>query len=110
MDKKAVAAVVAFLGTALQKAGVRIEKLVLYGSQAKDCAREDSDIDVIVVSPDFRDKDIFQRVELTAEADRDTIRKFTVPLDLTLMTPEEFESRTSPIAVYARESGAVYTP
>jgi predicted nucleotidyltransferase len=110
MDKNAVAAVMAFLSSALQKAGLRVEKLVLFGSQAKDCAREDSDLDVIVVSPDFRDKDIFQRVELTADVDRDTVRKFVVPVDLILMTPEEYESQTSPIAVCARESGAVYAP
>jgi len=110
MDKDTVAKVVRFLQATLESSGVRVERLVLFGSQAKDCAQPDSDLDVIVVSPDFRDRDIFQRAELTAPADRDTIRKFVVPLDLILMSPEEYESRTSPIAAFARESGVSYVP
>ena len=110
MDKDAVAELVAFLSTALRASGVRIDKLVLFGSQARDCARRGSDVDVIVVSPDFHDRDIFQRVEMAAKADRETIRKFMVPLDLVLMTPEEYERQTSPIAAMARESGIAYVP
>jgi predicted nucleotidyltransferase len=32
---------------------VRVERIVLYGSHARGDARDDSDIDVLVVSPDF---------------------------------------------------------
>jgi predicted nucleotidyltransferase len=92
-----------FLDTALRESGLQVEKLVLFGSQAKGFAREDSDIDVAVVSPDFRDKDIFDRVEMTAKAGSDTIMKFIVPLDLVMLTPEEYESRSSPIASFAHE-------
>jgi predicted nucleotidyltransferase len=35
---------------------VRVEALVLFGSYARGDAREDSDIDVLVVSPDFDPK------------------------------------------------------
>jgi len=110
MDKDAVAAVIAFLSTALRTSGLRIEKLVLFGSQFRGDARRDSDVDVVVVSPDFRDRDIFQRVELTSKADRETIRKFMVPLDLILMTPEEYERQASPVAAMARETGVAYVP
>jgi predicted nucleotidyltransferase len=38
---------------AIEKAGIRVEKIVLYGSRAAGTCHEDSDIDVAVVSPDF---------------------------------------------------------
>lgn len=95
--------VLGFLATELRRNGLRVEKLVLFGSQAKGTAREDSDIGVAVVSPDFRDKDVFDRVDMTAKAGSDTIMKFIVPLDLVMLTPEEYESRSSAIASFARE-------
>ena len=103
MLQRSSAQVLDFLGTALRESGLDVEKLILFGSQAKGTAREDSDIDVAVVSPDFRDKDIFDRVDMTAKAGSDTIMKFIVPLDLVMLTPEEYESRSSPIASFAHE-------
>lgn len=37
----------------LQKNGVHIQQVFLYGSHAKNQAHRDSDIDIIVVSADF---------------------------------------------------------
>jgi len=98
-----------FLGTALRESGLEVEKLILFGSQAKGTAREDSDIEVAVVSPDFRDKGIFDRVDMTAKAGSATIMKFIVPLDLVMLTPEEYESRSSPIASFAHEGEEIST-
>jgi len=44
---------------AIEKAGVRVEKIILFGSRAAGACHEDSDIDVAVVSPDFG-KDRFE--------------------------------------------------
>jgi predicted nucleotidyltransferase len=44
---------------AIEKAGIRVEKIILYGSRAAGACHEDSDIDVAVVSPDFG-KDRFE--------------------------------------------------
>lgn len=38
---------------ALDAKGIRVGKMILYGSRANGKFREDSDIDVAVVSPDF---------------------------------------------------------
>jgi predicted nucleotidyltransferase len=38
----------------LQKNKIVVQKAYLYGSFAKECSRKDSDIDIVVVSPDFR--------------------------------------------------------
>lgn len=37
--------------------GIRVKKIILYGSYAKGEAREDSDIDLVVVLNDFKNMD-----------------------------------------------------
>ena len=46
---------------ALEKRGIRVNKIVLYGSHSDGRAREHSDIDLIVVSDDFADLDLWDR-------------------------------------------------
>lgn len=48
----------------LKKAGITVEKMILFGSYAKGTAKPWSDVDVCVVSPDFG-KDLYEeRVRL----------------------------------------------
>ena len=97
-----------FLGTALRESGLTVEKLILFGSHAHGEARRDSDIDIAIVSPDFKDKDIFDRSKLIMRAELATVDKFIVPLDLVMLTPEEYESRSSPIASFAHEGKEIH--
>jgi predicted nucleotidyltransferase len=48
----------------LEQAGIRCRKVLLYGSQRWSTAREDSDIDLIVVSPDWASYSYLERLEL----------------------------------------------
>jgi predicted nucleotidyltransferase len=47
------------LHQALKKRGIRVTKIILYGSRASGRYHKDSDIDIAVVSPDFG-KDRFE--------------------------------------------------
>ena len=107
MAEKTVLNVVRFLEKCLEENGLNISKIVVFGSRANGLAREDSDIDMVIVSEDFRGKNILQRVKMTGQPEVLTIRKFRVPLDILTMTPEEFESETSPVAGYARQGKAI---
>lgn len=44
------------LGNLLEQKGINASKIILFGSYAKSTETEDSDIDLIIVSPAFRDK------------------------------------------------------
>ena len=83
-------------------------KIILFGSQAKGESTEESDIDILIVSNDFHDKDIFERATLTKDAEIMTIKKFMIPLDIITMTQEEFESETSLIAEYVKDGEVIY--
>jgi len=53
MAKKPVIGVIKKFASALTKKGINIDKIILYGSHARGKARDDSDIDIAVVSRDF---------------------------------------------------------
>jgi len=109
MAKSAVADVVRFLEQCLTEGGLNISKIILFGSQAEGRETEDSDIDIVIISEDFRGRDIFERAMLTKAAEIKTIRKFMVPFDIITLTPEEFESETSLIAEYAKNGEVLYS-
>lgn len=68
--------------------GVKAEKIILYGSYAHGTAREDSDIDLIVVSSDFERKNIRERLELLGIASA----RIMEPVQALGFTPEEMDS------------------
>jgi predicted nucleotidyltransferase len=48
----------------IEKLGIKPQRILLYGSYAKGNAREDSDIDLVVVSENFKDMNVRERLEL----------------------------------------------
>jgi predicted nucleotidyltransferase len=108
MAQKRAKEVVRFFSACLKEEGLKISKIIVFGSQAKGTATGESDIDIVIVSEEFRRKNIFKRAEMTKDAEIRTIKKFLVPLDIITMTPEEYENRTTLMAEYAHEGEVVY--
>jgi hypothetical protein len=48
----------------LRKLGIRPQRVILYGSYARGHPREDSDIDLIVISEDFKKFNLRERLEI----------------------------------------------
>ena len=63
----------------------QIERMILFGSQARGDARKDSDVDLIVVSPRFQRKNAIDRAYLL-HLEWDLGR----PVDFLCYTPDEF--------------------
>jgi len=84
---------------ALESRDVQVEQLILFGSQATGRAREDSDIDVVVISSSFADKGYWERIEILSEA----IYQVFAPIEATAFTPEEWKARDSLLVDYARD-------
>ena len=51
MDRDTVLETIRQFKKALEAINIQVEQLILFGSHAEGTAREDSDIDVIVISP-----------------------------------------------------------
>lgn len=92
MDQTTINEVVKFLKESLIQSGIKVESIALFGSALSGEIHSDSDIDLIVISADFRDKDIFERSKLTMAPEIRTLKKFKVPMDILNMSPEEYRN------------------
>ena len=108
MAQKRAEEVVQFFFNCLKEKELKVSRIIVFGSQAKGTATEESDIDIVIVSEDFKRKNIFKRADMTKDAEIRTIRKFMVPLDIITMTPEEYENKTSLMAEYAHGGEVIY--
>ena len=70
----------------------------MFGSHATDTAREDSDIDVVVISPSFANKDYWERIDILSEA----IYRVFAPIEASAFTPEEWQADKSLLVDYAK--------
>lgn len=76
------------LVNSLEKKGIEVERLILFGSFASGNAKAYSDIDIAVVSPSFRGKGILKRQELLGEA----IFPLGEPIEALGYSPQECKS------------------
>lgn len=91
----------------LQEAGIDVLKIVIFGSYAEGRAKKDSDIDIIVVSKAFKDKDVFEKVELTKDVHWKLIENVMMPFDIMYYSDEEWDKGYSLIINTAKEKGKV---
>lgn len=102
MDKKAVEAVKLFA----EKAGkeFHLERIILFGSRARDDYSDNSDIDLIILSKDFEAMDFISRAN--------AVRKYWesgYKVDFFCYPPEQFKdviSKYSSIGMAAAREGA----
>ncbi len=99
MDKDQLLSVISRFRKALEARGIRIEKVILFGSYAAGTAHEGSDIDLLVVSPDFADRSYWARIQVLAQA----VAEVWEPIEAIAVTPEEWEKGDSPVVEYARD-------
>ena len=98
MDKNAVLEILRQFKIVLEEINIKVEKLILFGSYAVGTAKEDSDIDVVVVSQSFADKDYWERIDILTEA----IYKIFAPIEASAFTPEEWNAEKSLLTDYAK--------
>lgn len=72
---------------ALRKCGIKVERFILYGSFAKGNPREDSDIDLVVVSENFQKMNLRERLEVLGIG----AAKIMKPIEAKGYTPKEIE-------------------
>ena len=104
MDKKKVLDIIAKFRKALETEGIKIERIILYGSWAKGTPQEGSDIDLVVISRDFRDKGYWQRIDILSDA----IYQVFEPIEAVGLTPEEWKRGDSTITAFARDGEKVF--
>jgi len=104
MDKKAALEVLSRFKKGIESRSIRIDKLILFGSYATGANREESDIDVVVISKDFANKGYWERTEILSDA----IYEIFEPIEAVALTPEEWEKGESGIVECAKAGEIVY--
>lgn len=69
---------------------IKVKGVFLFGSYATGKIREDSDIDLIIISPNFKKINFIKRLEMLSKLRRSEITR-SVPMDIFGYTPEEFK-------------------
>ncbi|PIY82867.1 MAG: nucleotidyltransferase domain-containing protein [Candidatus Omnitrophica bacterium CG_4_10_14_0_2_um_filter_44_9] len=72
---------------ALRTLGINVERVILYGSYSKGNQREDSDIDLIIISEDFQKMNLRERLEILGIA----AVRIMEPVEAKGYTPEEIQ-------------------
>ena len=97
MDKAAVLKILSHFRRLVEARGIRVDRLVLYGSYASGTWREGSDIDVVVISDDFAPMSYWQRTEFLAGV----IYELYEPVEAVAMTTGEWSHGRSRVVEYA---------
>lgn len=97
MDQDAIVSTIEQFKSQLEVLNITVERMILFGSHAQGNAREDSDIDLIVISSSFADKGYWERIDILSEA----IYQVFAPIEATPFTPAEWEAGDSLLIDYA---------
>ncbi|HEX7584005.1 MAG TPA: nucleotidyltransferase domain-containing protein [Prolixibacteraceae bacterium] len=90
MDKATINEIIQYLKELLITNGLNVNSIALFGSALSGEMHVDSDIDLIIISSDFRDKDIFERSQMTMKPEIATLKKYKVSMDILNLSPEEY--------------------
>ena len=104
MDSASIRKIIDQITMELALHDIVVNHIFLFGSQATAQADSNSDIDIAVVSESFNGKDIFQRSDMIYPAN--FCRKY--PIDLLLMSLEEWTNQKGIMPTILREQGIEY--
>lgn len=76
------------------KKRIRVEKAILFGSYALGKAGKDSDIDLVILSPDFEKVSVSDRFDILYHA-REDPKTWEFGMDIFGYTPQEYENASS---------------
>jgi predicted nucleotidyltransferase len=96
-----------YLKSLLSAINLPVTKIILFGSYANGKNQIDSDIDYIVVSSMFRDKNIFEKFDLTKGIKAGLVNKFIQPFDILYYSDIEWETSRAIAINEAKKYGVV---
>lgn len=107
MPKRKIREIASFINGYLKRRGIKIEKLILFGSYARKTSRKDSDVDIAIVSRDFNKKDTFERARMLKGLDWSLVNKFMLPFDIVPLSLREWQESSSVIVSFAQNGQEV---
>jgi predicted nucleotidyltransferase len=107
MVKDRIVKTIKILKELLEQEGIRVDRIILFGSQSRNTSDSESDIDLAVISPDFEGKDVFERSELLANIQWELTQQIMMPFDIVAMSPKEWKDKDSLLVSFVRQGKTV---
>ncbi len=104
MDKTAVIKILARFHKEIEARGIRPLKVILYGSYVSDSNWEGSDIDIVVISDDFKYKSYWERIDILS----DVIYEIFAPIEAIALTQDEWDNEDSFAVDFARNGEVLF--
>jgi predicted nucleotidyltransferase len=104
MDKTAVIKILTQFHKEIEARGIKPIKFILYGSYASDSNHEGSDIDIVVISNDFKHKSYWERIDILSDA----IYEIFAPIEAIALTQDEWDNEDSFAADFARNGEVLF--
>jgi len=86
---------------------LKLDKIVLFGSYAEGKQKADSDVDILLISRNFRDKNYDNRFIPILDLNKELVKNLNKPVDLLYYSDEEWENDQSLIIREAKQHGKV---
>ena len=84
---------------------IELNKIILFGSYARNEQDSDSDLDLLIVSKSFRNKSIDSRINMALGLSKKLVNNIDVPFDILYYSDEEWENSNSLILGEVKENG-----
>ena len=103
MDRERVGEIAKAIRAFLKNKGIKVDKIILFGSYAKGNNSKGSDLDIAIVSSDFNGKDIFQKADMLKGLHWYLVERFMFPFDIVSLSREEWQGSSSLIVDFVKE-------
>ncbi len=107
MVKKEVIIIKKILLDFFKKKKISLFRIIIFGSYIKGKMHTYSDIDIILISKSFRNKDIFERADLMNGLNYELVHKIKKPFDLMYYSDTEWKNSNGIIINEAKSMGKV---
>ena len=105
MDKRKISLINDTVSGVLDRSKVELNRIVLFGSYAKNEQKEDSDIDLIIVSKNFRNDSYFKRIDKVLNLNSTLVKMLKKPFDVLLYSDIEWNDSATMMSREAKKNG-----
>jgi predicted nucleotidyltransferase len=105
VDKKNIGLIKDTVSSVLDRSDVELNRIVLFGSYAKNEQMHDSDIDLIIVSKNFRNINYLKRIDKVLNLNITLVKTIKKPFDILLYSDVEWNDSATVMIREAKKNG-----
>ena len=105
MDKREISLIKDTVSGVLAANKVELNRIVLFGSYANNEQTMDSDIDLIIVSKNFRNNTYFKRIDKVLNLNSTLVKTIKKPFDVLLYSDVEWNDSATMMIREAKKNG-----